>query len=326
MKAIVYDEYGPPEVLRYADVDPPLIGDDEVLIRVRAAALNPMDWHFMRGTPYALRLQAGLKQPKKTRLGVDVAGRVEATGRRVRRFKPGDEVFGACEGAFAELASARESALCRKPAGVAFEQAAAVPIAGLTALQGLRDKGRLHRGQSVLINGAAGGVGTMAIQIARALGARVTGVCSARNVDLVRSLGAEQVINYIKADFTRIGEHYDIVFDTIGNHSLIACREVLQPEGTCVIVGGRSGRWVAPLGRVIQAEILSRLVRQKFVALLAQARAEDLTTLGDMMTRGELTPVIDRQYRLAEVSTAIAYLEQGHARGKVVVTVDAAVR
>jgi NADPH:quinone reductase-like Zn-dependent oxidoreductase len=326
MKAIVYDEYGPPEVLRYADVDPPMIGDDEVLIRVRAASLNPLDWHFMRGTPYALRVRAGLKQPKKTRLGVDVAGRVEAIGRHVRRFTPGDEVFGACEGAFAELANARESGLSRKPAGVTFEQAAAVPIAGLTALQGLRDKGQLQRGQSVLINGAAGGVGTMAMQIARAFGARVTGVCSARNVDLVRSLGAEQVINYTKADFTRIGEHYDIVFDTIGNHSLIACREVLQPEGTCVIVGGRSGRWVAPLGRVVQAEILSRLVRQKFVAFLAQARTEDLATLGDMMARGELTPVIDRRYQLPEVSTAIAYLEQGHARGKVVVTTDAAVR
>jgi NADPH:quinone reductase-like Zn-dependent oxidoreductase len=326
MKAIVYDEYGPPEVLRYADVDPPMIGDDEVLIRVRAAALNPLDWHFMRGTPYALRVRAGLKRPTKTRLGVDVAGRVEATGRHVSRFKPGDEVFGAGEGAFAELASARESGLSMKPAGVTFEQAAAVPIAGLTALQGLRDKGRLERGHSVLINGAAGGVGTMAVQIARAFGARVTGVCSARNVDLVRSLGAEQVINYLKADFTKIGEHYDIVFDTIGNHSLIACREVLQPEGTCVIVGARSGRWVAPLGRVVQAEILSRLVRQKFVAFLAQARAEDLATLGDMMTRGELTPVIDRRYRLAEVSTAIAYLEQGHARGKIVVTTDAAVR
>jgi NADPH:quinone reductase-like Zn-dependent oxidoreductase len=326
MKAIVYEEYGPREVLRYADVDPPMIGDNEVLIRVRAASLNPLDWHFMRGTPYALRLRAGLKKPTKTRLGVDVAGRVEAIGQHVRRFAPGDEVFGVCEGAFAELASARESGLSKKPAGVTFEQAAAVPIAGLTALQGLRDKGRLQRGQSVLINGAAGGVGTMAMQIARAFGARVTGVCSARNVDLVRSLGAEHVINYTKADFTRIGEHYDIVFDTIGNHSLIACREVLQPEGTCVIVGGRSGRWVAPLGRVVQAEILSRLVRQKFVAFLAQARAEDLATLGDMMARGELTPVIDRRYRLAEVSTAIAYLEQGHARGKVVVTMDAAVR
>jgi NADPH:quinone reductase-like Zn-dependent oxidoreductase len=326
MKAIVYDEYGPPEVLRYADVDPPMIGDDQVLIRVRAASLNPLDWHFMRGTPYALRLRAGLKKPTKTQLGVDVAGRVEAIGRHVTRFKPGDEVFGAGEGAFAELATARESGLSRKPAGVTFEQAAAVPIAGLTALQGLRDKGGIQRGHSVLINGAAGGVGTMAMQIARALGARVTGVCSARNVDLVRALGAEQVINYTKADFTRIGEHYDIVFDTIGNHSLIACREVLQPEGTCVIVGGRSGRWVAPLGRVLEAGILSRFVRQKFVAFLAQARAEDLATLGDMMARGELTPVIDRNYRLAEIPTAIAYLEQGHARGKVVVTVDAAVR
>ena len=325
MKAIVYDEYGPPEVLRYADVEPPMIGDEDVLIRVRAASLNPLDWHFMRGTPYALRLKAGLKKPEKTRLGVDVAGRVEAIGRHVTRFKPGDEVFGAGEGAFAELASAHESALSRKPAGVTFEQAAAVPIAGVTALQGLRDKGGLQRGRSVLINGAAGGVGTMAMQIARGLGARVTGVCSARNVDLIRSLGAEQVINYEKADFTRIGEHYDIVFDTIGNHSLIACREVLQPEGTCVIVGGLSGRWVAPLGRVLQAEILSRLVRQKFIAFLAQARAEDLATLGDMMAKGELTPVIDRRYQLSEAPAAIAYLEQGHARGKVVVTVDAAV-
>jgi len=321
MKAIVYQEYGPPEVLRYADVDPPTVGDEDVLIRVRAASLNPLDWHLMRGTPFVMRFRSGLKMPNKTQLGVDVAGRVEAIGRLVTRFKPGDEVFGSCEGAFAEFACARESGLVAKPKNVTFEQAAAVPVAGLTALQGLRDKGRLQHGQSVLINGAAGGVGTMAMQLARTMGARVTGVCSARNVDLIRSLGAEQVINYGKADFTRIGEHYDVVFDTIGNYSLIACREVLQPEGTCVIVGGRSGRWVAPLGRVVAAEILSRIVRQKFVAFLAQSRPEDLATLADLMASGKLTPVIDRRYRLAEVPSAIGYLEQGHARGKVVIAI-----
>jgi len=321
MKAIVYQEYGPPEVLRYADVDPPTVGDEDVLIRVRAASLNPLDWHLMRGTPFVMRFRSGLKMPNKTQLGVDVAGRVEAIGRLVTRFKPGDEVFGSCEGAFAEFACARESGLVAKPKSVTFEQAAAVPVAGLTALQGLRDKGRLQHGQSVLINGAAGGVGTMAMQLARTMGARVTGVCSARNVDLIRSLGAEQVINYGKADFTRIGEHYDVVFDTIGNYSLIACREVLQPEGTCVIVGGRSGRWVAPLGRVVAAEILSRIVRQKFVAFLAQSRPEDLATLADLMASGKLTPVIDRRYRLAEVPSAIGYLEQGHARGKVVIAI-----
>ena len=321
MKAIVYQEYGPPEVLRYADVDPPTVGDEHVLIRVRAASLNPLDWHLMRGTPFVMRFRSGLKMPNKTQLGVDVAGRVEAIGRLVTRFKPGDEVFGSCEGAFAEFACARESGLVAKPKNVTFEQAAAVPVAGLTALQGLRDKGRLQHGQSVLINGAAGGVGTMAMQLARTMGARVTGVCSARNVDLIRSLGAEQVINYGKADFTRIGEHYDVVFDTIGNYSLIACREVLQPEGTCVIVGGRSGRWVAPLGRVVAAEILSRIVRQKFVAFLAQSRPEDLATLADLMASGKLTPVIDRRYRLAEVPSAIGYLEQGHARGKVVIAI-----
>ena len=321
MKAIVYQEYGPPEVLRYADVDPPTVGDEDVLIRVRAASLNPLDWHLMRGTPFVMRFRSGLKMPNRTQLGVDVAGRVEAIGRLVTRFKPGDEVFGSCEGAFAEFACARESGLVAKPKNVTFEQAAAVPVAGLTALQGLRDKGRLQHGQSVLINGAAGGVGTMAMQLARTMGARVTGVCSARNVDLIRSLGAEQVINYGKADFTRIGEHYDVVFDTIGNYSLIACREVLQPEGTCVIVGGRSGRWVAPLGRVVAAEILSRIVRQKFVAFLAQSRPEDLATLADLMASGKLTPVIDRRYRLAEVPSAIGYLEQGHARGKVVIAI-----
>jgi NADPH:quinone reductase-like Zn-dependent oxidoreductase len=326
MKAIVYDDYGSPDVLRYADVDVPAIGDDDVLISVRAASLNPIDWHFMRGTPYVLRLKAGLTKPKKTRLGVDVAGVVEARGRNVTRFEPGDEVFGTAEGAFAELARASAAHLVTKPANVAFEQAAAVPTAALTALQGLRDKGRLRAGQTVLINGAAGGVGTTAIQVARILGARVTGVCSARNVDLVRSLGAADVINYTKADFTRVGAHYDVVFDTIGNHSLLSCRDVLQEAGTCVIVGGRSGRWIGPLGRAARAAVLSRLVRQTFVAFLAQSRTEDLVTVRDLIAGGKLTPTIDRRYRLADVPNAIRYLEQGHARGKIVVTMNDPVR
>ncbi len=231
MKAIVYHNYGPPDVLKYEEIVAPTAGDDEVLIRVRAASVNPLDWHFMRGTPYFLRIMTGLLKPKDRRLGVDVAGQVEAVGRNVTQFKPGDEVFGSCRGAFAEYACTAESALVTKPDNVTFEQAASVPVAAYTALQGLRDKGHIQPGHKVLINGAAGGVGTLAVQIAKSFGAEVTGVCSTRNVDLVRSLGADRVIDYTQEDFTKSGQGYDLIFDCVGNHSLSAYRRVLSPKG-----------------------------------------------------------------------------------------------
>jgi len=322
MKAIVYHDYGSPDVLKCEEIDKPTPGDSEVLIRVRAASVNPADWHYMRGTPYFVRLQAGLRRPKATRLGVDVAGQVETVGRNVTQLKPGDGVFGACRGAFAEYACAAESALVMKPDNVTFEQAASVPIAAVTALQGLRDKGRIQPGQKVLINGAAGGVGTFAVQIAKSFGAEVTGVCSTRNVDRVRSIGADQVIDYTQEDFTKTGQRYDIILDAVGNHSLLACRRALNPKGIYVAVGGPSGPWmIGPLARAITAPVLSRLVSQNLVMLLARLSKEgDLAILRDLMAAGKLIPVIDRTYPLSEVPEAIRYLEEGHARGKVVIT------
>ena len=267
MKAIVYHNYGSPDVLRFEEIEKPIAGDNEVLIKVRAASVNPLDWHFMRGTPYLVRLMAGLRKPKVTRLGVDVAGQVEAVGRNVTQFKPGDEVFGSCRGAFAEYACAPPSrALVMKPDNVTFEQAASVPVAAFTALQGLRDKGHIQPGQKVLINGAAGGVGTFAVQIAKSFGADVTGVCSTRNVDMVRSIGADQVIDYTQEDFTKSGQRYDLIFDCVGNHSLSACRRVLNPKGI-LRHGRRTERSVddRSSGSCDQALVLSRFVSQKLV-------------------------------------------------------------
>jgi NADPH:quinone reductase-like Zn-dependent oxidoreductase len=321
MKAAFYSRYGPADVVQFKDVEKLVPQDNEVLIEVCAASVNPLDWHYMRGTPYIVRIMAGLRKPKVTRLGVDVAGRVEAVGRNVTRFKPGDEVFGSCRGAFAEYACASESALITKPNSVTFEQAACVPVAAYTALQGLRDKGQIQPGQKVLMNGAAGGVGTFAVQIAKSFGADVTGVCSTTNVDLVRSIGADRVIDYTQEDFTKSGQRYDLIFDCIGNHSLSACRGVLNPNGIYVAVGGASGRWmIGPLARAITAVLLSRLVSQSFVTLLAKASKEDLTITRGLMESGKITPVIDKRYRLSEVPEAIRYLEAGHARGKVVIT------
>jgi NADPH:quinone reductase-like Zn-dependent oxidoreductase len=323
MKAIVYHHYGSPDVLQWEEIEKPTAGDNEVLIRVRAASVNPLDWHFMRGTPYIVRIPAGLRKPKVTRLGVDVAGQVEAVGRNVTQLKPGDEVFGSCRGAFAEYVCTSESALVMKPDNVTFEQAASVPVAAFTALQGLRDKGHIQPGHKVLINGAAGGVGTFAVQIAKAFGADVTGVCSTRNVDMVRSIGADQVIDYNQEDFTESGQRYDLLFDTVGNHSLLACRRVLNPKGILIMAGGEAGRWmIRALARGITALVLSRFVSQNLVGCLARTRKEDLTIMHDLMEAGKVTPVIDRRYRLSEVPEAIRYLELGHARGKVVITLE----
>jgi NADPH:quinone reductase-like Zn-dependent oxidoreductase len=321
MKAIVYRRYGPPDVLRCEDIEKPAPGDDEVLIKVRAASVNPRDWHCMRGSPYVARMQFGLRKPKAPWLGVDVAGQVEAVGGNVTRLKPGDEVLGVCHGAFAEYACASESALVLKPDNVTFEQAAAVPVAAFTALQALRDKGRIQPGQTVLINGAAGGVGTFAVQIAKSFGADVTGVCSTRNVERVRSTGADWIIDYTREDFTQSGQRYDLILDCVGNHSLSACRRLLNPQGIYIIVGAPDGRWISPLPRVLQALVMSRLGSQSLVPFLARVNQKDLIILRDLMAAGKLNPVIDRCYRLEEAPEAIRYLEAGHARGKVVITV-----
>ena len=323
MKAIVYCDYGPPEILRLEDVARPSPSDNQVLLKVRAASVNPLDWHYMRGTPYIARLMGmGFRKPKATRLGVDVAGIVEAVGRNVTQFKPGDEVFGSAHGAFAEYAVASEKRLVRKPANLTFAEAAAVPVAAVTALQGLRDKGKLQRGQTVLINGASGGVGTFAVQIAKSLGARVTGVCSTRNVDMVRSLGAEQVIDYTKQDFTKLGQRYDLILDNVGNHSLSACRRAMNPRARYVMVGGQPGRWIAPLDRALAATALSWVVSQDLSMMLATMTKEDLGILSELAQAGKITPVIDRTFPLSQLPEAVRYLETGHARGKVAILVS----
>ena len=329
MKAIVYHNYGSPEVLEYQEIEKPAPQDDEVLIQVRAAAVNPYDWHLLRGLPYLLRMRTGLAKPKDTRLGVDVAGQVESVGKNVVKFKTGDHVFGCARGAFAEYACASEGKLAAKPGNVTFEQAASLPIAGLTAFEGLRHgaagaRGEILQGKKALINGAAGGVGTFAVQIAKSLGAEVTGVCSARNVDLVRSLGAHQVVDYLREDFTESGQRYDLILDCVSNHSLSAFRRVLHPRGSYIMVGAADGggRWmIGVLTRFLKAFVLSRFVGQKLLMIGAKITTEDLTTLGELLNTGKVTPVIDRRYRLSEVPEALRYLELGHARGKVVVTV-----
>lgn len=323
MKAIVYRKYGPPDVLSLEEVERPEPGDDEVLVRIRAASANPLDWHFMRGSPAMVRAVTGLRKPRATtRLGADLAGQVEAVGRNVRQFRAGDEVFGAKLGSFAEYVCAPEAILAPKPANLTFEQAAAVPVAGSTALQGLRDKGRIQAGQRVLINGAAGGVGTFAVQVAKSFGAQVTGVCSARNVEMVRSIGAERVVDYSREDFTASGERYDIILDAVGNLTWSSCRRVMASPGICVGVGGGSGgRWVGPLARSLAELLLSRLTSQRMVMMLTKQKREDLVTLKELIEAGKVTPVIDRSYSLSEVPEALRYLEEGHARGKVVITV-----
>jgi len=326
MKAIVYCDYGLPN-LKLQEIEKPSPADDQLLVRVRAASVNPYDWHFVEGTPKIMRLMGvGLRKPKDTRLGVDFAGTVEAVGKNVTQFKPGDDVFGGRGGAFAEYVCPRAyRAVTIKPANITFEQAASVNIAGITALQALRDKGKVQAGQKVLINGASGGVGTFAVQIAKSLGADVTGVCSTKNVDLVRSLGADHVIDYTKEDFAKGEQRYDVILDNVPNHSLSECRRILNPNGKYVMIGGggpNDSRWIGPFGRVINTMILSPFVSQKMGMMMADPSQKDLAVLADMMQSGKVKPVIDRTYKLSEVPEAIRYLEQGHARGKVVITVD----
>jgi NADPH:quinone reductase-like Zn-dependent oxidoreductase len=322
MKAIVYRTYGSPDVLHCEEVTKPAPGDNEVLIRVRAAAVNPMDCHLMSGV-YIMRIMTGLRKPKPTRPGVDLSGEVEAVGLNVTRYKPGDAVFGTARGAFAEYVCAEESKLAMKPANLTFEQAAAIPVAGLTALQGLRDKGKIQPGQKVLINGAAGGVGTFAVQIAKSLGAEVTGVCSTRNVDLVRSLGADHVIDYTQDDFATGATRYDVIFDCVGNRPLSAYRRAMTPRGTLVPIGAKpGGHWVGPLPHLLRLLVASPFASQHVAFFMAKVTPDDLDVLRGLIEANKVTPVIDRRYTLSEAAEAIRYLKQGHARGKVVVGME----
>lgn len=323
MQAIVYRCYGPPDVAQLEDIEKPVPADDELLVKIQAAAVNPLDWHYLRGSPYLIRLMSGLGAPKEIRLGVDFAGTVAAVGKHVTKFEPGDEVYGGVTGAFAEYVTVRESrAVALKPDNVSFEQAASVPIAALTALQALRDKGQLQPGQKVLINGASGGVGTFAVQIAKSMGAEVTGVCSTRNVEMVRSIGADQVFDYKKEDYTESGQQYDLIIDMVGNHSLRANRKVMTPEGRMVMVGGGKGNWIGPLLRPVKALFVAPFVDQEFITLLASLNKDDLVLLGDLMQSGGVTPVLDRSFPLSEVPAALRYSEEGHARGKIIVIPD----
>lgn len=320
MRAIVRERYGPADTLELREVARPVVRGDEVLIRVQAASVNPYEWHYMRGEPYIARAQLGLS-PKSTSLGVDVAGTVEAVGGAVAEFKPGDEVFGWSDGSLAEYAIGRESTLVPKPANLTAVQAGSVGIAAFTAIQSLRDWGKVEAEQKVLINGAAGGVGTFAVQLAKVFGAEVTGVCSTRNVEMVRSIGADHVIDYTKDDFTRSGQSYDLMLEMIGNHSVSKCLRVIAPKGTFVMLGGRSGRWIRPVERALMTKVLSPFVSQTMVVRTAVWSKEDLAIMSELMEAGRVTPVIDRVYPLSQVPEAIRYLEEGHARGKVVISV-----
>jgi NADPH:quinone reductase-like Zn-dependent oxidoreductase len=329
MNAIRYRVYGPPDVLHLEQARRPLPEKHQVLIEVRAASVNPLDWHYMEGIPYIVRMMGfGFRKPNDPRLGTDVAGVVSAVGELVTRFNPGDEVFGISDGAFADYALAPDNLLAMKPARISFEQAAAVPVAAVTALQGLRDKGQLKPGQKVLINGASGGVGTFAVQIAKLLGAEVTGVCSTRNVELVRSLGADHVIDYTKEDFTQGSQRYDLILDNVANRGLMEVRHVMNPRATYVLIGGggreESRSLVGSLTGVLKAALLSRFVSQNFGMFIASINRGDLEFLAGLIGDQKLTPVIDRTYPLNEVPGAMTYLEAGHARGKVVITVAAA--
>jgi NADPH:quinone reductase-like Zn-dependent oxidoreductase len=321
VKAIVRYKYGSPDVLELQEIEKPVVNDDHVLVRVCAASLNLGDWHAMRGRPYIIRLMGlRLRTPKDRLLGGDLAGRVEAVGRNVTEFRPGDEVFGMSIRTLAEYVAVRDIGLVRKPANVTFEQAAAVPVAAITALQGLRDVGAIQPGQEVLINGASGGVGTFAVQIAKVFGANVTGVCSTRNVDLVRSIGADRVIDYTREDFTRTGQRYDLIFDLAGNHSLSEYKRVLKPKGALVLAGqtGRKEHSILPF---FKTRLLAPFVRYRLRSFFASRKKEDLNTLKGFLETGKIKPVIDRTYPLREVPEAMRYIGTLHARGKVVITV-----
>jgi NADPH:quinone reductase-like Zn-dependent oxidoreductase len=326
MQAAVHRCYGPPDVVKLEQLPKPTPGDNGVLVKVRAASVNPLDWHSIRGNPYIMRMQTGIGRPEDVLLGVDFAGTVEAVGKSVTRFKPGDEVFGGRDGALDEYVVVREQgALALKPANMTFAQAAAVPVAALTALQALRDQGKVQPGQKILINGASGGVGTFAVQIARSYGADVTGVASTRNVELVQSLGANHVVDYTRADYTKGPQRYDLIIDLVGNRSVQENRRVLKSDGTYVGIGGggvEDGGFLGPLIGALKVAIVSKFVSQKLEFFLADLNKDDLALLANLMQSGKVTPVIDRSYKLSEVVAAVRYLEQGHARGKVIITTE----
>jgi NADPH:quinone reductase-like Zn-dependent oxidoreductase len=322
MQAIVYEKYGSPDVLELQEIDVPVLKDDQVLVKTHAASVNPLDWHNMRGEPLFIRMSEGLTRPKDTGLGADVAGTVEAVGPNVTLVQPGDEVFGMSVRTLAEFVAISEEGVVPKPADVTFEEAASVPVAALTALQGLRNKGGIQPGQKVLVNGAAGGVGTFAVQIAKSFGADVTGVCSTRNVELVRSIGADHVVDYTQEDFTRGEQRYDLVLDAVCNRPLSALRRVSTPDGAIVLVGAAKGRSGGrPILRLARGLLRGRFVSQTVVTYMAARNRDDLLFLKELMEGGKITPVIDRRYPLSEVPDAIRYLEAGHAQGKVVITI-----
>lgn len=323
VKAVTYHCYGPPEVLEYTSIEKPVPAADEVLVKVHAASVNPLDWHYMRGSPYLMRLMSGIGAPDDPTMGVDFAGTIEAVGDKVTRYQPGDRVFGGRGGAFGEyLTIAETRGMTRIPANVDFEQAAAVPIAAITALQALRDKGQLKAGQKVLVNGASGGVGTYAVQIAKAYGAEVHGVCSTRNVELVRSIGADRVFDYKKENYTDSGQRYDLIIDNVSNHSPLANTRVLKPEGVLVTVGGDTGDWVGPLLTPVLAMLTAPFVDQQLEGILAVMNHADMVVLAELMETGKMTSVIDRRYSLEDVPAAIAYSESGRARGKIIINVQ----
>ena len=319
MKAIVQDKYGSPDVLELRAIDKPVVKHDEVLVRVRAAAVNIGDWHLLRGVPYVMRAVSGLRKPRRAVPGLDIAGQVEAVGRNVKQFRPGDEVFGWCRGAFAEYARAAENNLLPKPANLTFEQSAAVGDSAFTALAAVRDQGKVQPGQRVLINGASGGVGTFAVQIAKSFGADVTGVCSTRNVDLVRSIGADRVIDYTKEDFTQTEHRYDVMLDLVGTRSLSDCRRALTQRATYVLVGVRDlGRWFG-LAPQIKALLLSPFVRQRMRVFVVRHNREDLAVLKELVEAEKVAPVIHRRYELSEVPEALRHQGEGHTQGKLVI-------
>jgi NADPH:quinone reductase-like Zn-dependent oxidoreductase len=321
MKAIVQDRYGSADVLELKDIETPVPGSGDVLIRVHAASVFIGDWHVMTGLPYLGRLAFGLRAPKLRVRGQDVAGTVEAVGEGVTRFRVGEDIYGTCRGSFADYANARQDKVAPKPANLTFEQAATVPITGTTALQAVRDKGRVKSGQSVLIIGAAGGVGSFAVQIAKAFGAHVTGVCSTGQLDLVRSIGADEVIDYTREDFAEMGQRYDVIFDIAGNRSVSHLRRALAPKGTLVIVGGEGGgRWFGGINRQLGAQLRSMFVGQRLGTFIAKQNGEDLLALKELIEAGKVTPIIGTTFPLQEVPEAIRHLTEGHARGKVVIT------
>ena len=324
MWAVHYSCYGGPEALQLGQHPKPVPQGNELLIRVESAAVNPLDWHFMRGSPYFMRLTSGIGKPSETRLGRDFSGVVEAVGPDVTRFGVGDAVFGGAGGAFAEyLLRTEDFAVAAKPDNVSHAEAAAAPVAALTALQALRDKGGLQSGERVLINGASGGVGTYAVQIAKAMGAHVTGVSSARNAERVLGLGADAVIDYKTSDYTRLDEEYDLIVDNVGNHSVLANRRALAPGGRMVMVAGGHGDWLGPVANPLQALVISPFIDEQMTMLLAQLKAEDLATIADMMAAGELRSVIDRHYSLEQIAEAVEYSESGRARGKIIIDMNA---